>query len=153
MFFTARHAPYNIFFETLQLRWASHDLQMITAVESLFLNIVWGVPRPKPVTLQTCYLNIYCSSGKASSRSSNCPRLLLSGEDDSHTRHLGPAILHALEHLPCHVLDITTLFEVTGRAVEEAIIQVRLFILMVPHNAALKFHHLFSSLCTKCVYI
>ncbi|XP_046417466.1 ATPase family AAA domain-containing protein 2-like [Neodiprion fabricii] len=62
-------------------------------------------------------------TGRAMSRSSNCPRLLLTGLDDSHTRYLGPAILHALEHLPCHVLDITTLFEVTGRAAEEAIIQ------------------------------
>lgn len=44
--------------------------------------------------------------------------------DDSHTRHLGPALLHTLEHLPCHVLDVTTLFEETGRTAEEALIQV-----------------------------
>lgn len=46
------------------------------------------------------------------------------GDDDSHTRHLGPALLHSLEHLPCHLLDITTLFEETGKAAEEALIQV-----------------------------
>ncbi|XP_058809919.1 ATPase family AAA domain-containing protein 2-like [Phymastichus coffea] len=57
------------------------------------------------------------------SHSTNCPRLLLCGTDDCHTRHLGPAVLHALEHLPCHVLDVTTLYEETGRTVEEAIIQ------------------------------
>ncbi|KOC69789.1 ATPase family AAA domain-containing protein 2B [Habropoda laboriosa] len=60
---------------------------------------------------------------KAVSRSNSCPRILLCGDDDSHTRHLGPALLHTLEHLPCHVLDIMTLFEETGRAAEEAIIQ------------------------------
>lgn len=62
-------------------------------------------------------------TGKATSRSSSCSRILLCGEDSSHTRHLGPALLHTLEHLPCHILDVTTLFEETGRAVEEAIIQ------------------------------
>ncbi|CAK9810965.1 ATPase family AAA domain-containing protein 2 [Anthophora quadrimaculata] len=62
-------------------------------------------------------------SGRAVSRSNSCPRILLCGDDNSHTRHLGPALLHTLEHLPCHVLDIMTLFEETGRAAEEAIIQ------------------------------
>ncbi|KAK1116948.1 hypothetical protein K0M31_017101 [Melipona bicolor] len=61
--------------------------------------------------------------GRAVSRSNNCPRILLYGDDDSHTRHLGPALLHTLEHLPCHVLDVTTLFEETGRTAEEALIQ------------------------------
>lgn len=58
------------------------------------------------------------------SKSSGCPRIMLCGDDDSHTRHLGPALLHNLEHLPCHILDVTTLFEETGKAAEEAIIQV-----------------------------
>nr|XP_033327796.1 ATPase family AAA domain-containing protein 2-like isoform X1 [Megalopta genalis] len=62
-------------------------------------------------------------TGKALSKSTNCPRILLCGNDDSHTRHLGPALLHTLEHLPCHVLDVTTLFEETGKGAEEAIIQ------------------------------
>ncbi|TGZ56172.1 ATPase family AAA domain-containing protein 2 [Temnothorax longispinosus] len=61
-------------------------------------------------------------TGKATSKSSGCPRILLCG-DDAHTRHLGPALLHTLEHLPCHILDITTLFEETGKAAEEAMIQ------------------------------
>ncbi|XP_020281876.1 ATPase family AAA domain-containing protein 2-like isoform X2 [Pseudomyrmex gracilis] len=61
-------------------------------------------------------------TGKAASKSSGCPRILLCG-DDSHTRHLGPALLHTLEHLPCHVLDVTTLFEETGKVAEEAMIQ------------------------------
>ncbi|GAB1860605.1 ATPase family AAA domain-containing protein 2 [Camponotus japonicus] len=61
-------------------------------------------------------------TGKATSKSNGCPRILLCG-DDSHTRHLGPALLHTLEHLPCHILDVTTLFEETGKAAEEAIIQ------------------------------
>ncbi|KAG5330466.1 ATAD2 protein, partial [Acromyrmex heyeri] len=62
-------------------------------------------------------------TGKAMSKSNSCPRILLCGEDDSHTRHLGPALLHTLEHLPCHILDVTTLFEETGKAAEEAMIQ------------------------------
>ncbi|EFN90048.1 ATPase family AAA domain-containing protein 2B [Harpegnathos saltator] len=65
----------------------------------------------------------YRSTGKATSKSNGCPRILLCGNDDSHTRHLGPALLHTLEHLPCHVLDVTTLFEETGKAAEEAMIQ------------------------------
>ncbi|KAG7204579.1 hypothetical protein KM043_005000 [Ampulex compressa] len=62
-------------------------------------------------------------TGKATSRSASCPRMLLCGDDDSHTRHLGPALLYTLEHLPCHILDVTKLFEDTGRAAGEAIIQ------------------------------
>ncbi|XP_011867389.1 PREDICTED: ATPase family AAA domain-containing protein 2-like isoform X2 [Vollenhovia emeryi] len=62
-------------------------------------------------------------TGKATSKSSGCPRILLCGDDNSHTRHLGPALLHTLEHLPCHILDVTTLFEETGKAAEEIIIQ------------------------------
>jgi hypothetical protein len=58
----------------------------------------------------------------------NCPRILLCGIDDCHTRHIGPAILHTLEHLPCHILDVTTLFEETSRAAEETIIQVIIMI-------------------------
>lgn len=64
-----------------------------------------------------------CSTGKATVKSITCPRIILCGRDDSHTRHLGPALLHVLEHLPSHVLDVTTLFE-TGRTIEEIIIQV-----------------------------
>ncbi|KAL6257280.1 hypothetical protein P5V15_012208 [Pogonomyrmex californicus] len=62
-------------------------------------------------------------TGEAMSKSRDCPRILLCGDDDSHTRHLGPALLHNLEHLPCHILDVTTLFEETGKAAEEAMIQ------------------------------
>ncbi|XP_034943893.1 ATPase family AAA domain-containing protein 2-like [Chelonus insularis] len=57
------------------------------------------------------------------SKSKNSPRILLYGKDDCHTRHLAPALLHTFEHLPCHVLDVMTLFEETGRSVEETIIQ------------------------------
>jgi len=58
------------------------------------------------------------------SHSINGPRMLLYGTDDCHTRHLAPAVLHSLEHLPCHILDVTALFEDTGRAAEESIIKV-----------------------------
>ncbi|XP_008549575.1 ATPase family AAA domain-containing protein 2B isoform X2 [Microplitis demolitor] len=56
-------------------------------------------------------------------KSTHCPRLLLCGRDNCHTRHLGPALLHNIENLPCHLLDVVSLFEETGRTVQETIIQ------------------------------
>ena len=76
--------------------------------------------------------------------SSNCPRILLCGTDDCHTRHLGPAVLHTLEHLPCHTLDVTSLFEETLKAAEEAIIQVTCIIkkLIFPTIFTAKYYRL-----------
>lgn len=84
----------------------------------------WGLIVPVVPNSWKVFKDLCYSTGKAASRSASCPRILLCGDDDSHTRHLGPALLHTLEHLPCHMLDVTTLFEETGRAAEEAIIQV-----------------------------
>ncbi|XP_022910734.1 ATPase family AAA domain-containing protein 2-like isoform X2 [Onthophagus taurus] len=44
--------------------------------------------------------------------------------DHGQTNHLAPAILHSMEHINVHVLDITTLYQETGRSAEEACIQV-----------------------------
>ncbi|KAL2716539.1 ATPase family AAA domain-containing protein 2-like isoform X1 [Vespula squamosa] len=108
---------------------ASHRV-VIAPVKSLSIRIQ-PLLRNHLFTIQS-QLQILCPMGmltsddmigKANSRSTACPRILLCGEDDSHTRHLGPALLHELDHLPCHVLDVTTLFEETGRAAEETIIQ------------------------------
>lgn len=60
---------------------------------------------------------IQCRFGPPSHR----PRLLLAGEkDQGQTSHLGPAILHCLEHLPVHKLDLPTLHAVSSRSPEEA---------------------------------
>nr|CAD7400826.1 unnamed protein product [Timema cristinae] len=54
----------------------------------------------------------------------HCPRLLLTGSPlQGHTSHLAPAILHYLEHLPVHLLDVTTLHDGSTHSTEEACIQ------------------------------
>ena len=64
------------------------------------------------------------------SLSSHCPlthrpRLLLCGKHgQGQTVHLAPAILHALERVPVHVLDLPTLFAVSAKTPEEACAQV-----------------------------
>lgn len=56
---------------------------------------------------------------------SHRPRLLLCGmADQGQTSHLAPAILHHLEHLPVHRMDLPALFGVTARAPEEACAQI-----------------------------
>lgn len=54
------------------------------------------------------------------------PRLLLVGENSfqGQTGHLGPALLHKMEHIPVHTLDFGTLYEVSGRSCEEACVQI-----------------------------
>lgn len=54
------------------------------------------------------------------------PQLLLVGDSAAHgqTAHLGPALLHHMEHLPVHTLDLAKLFGVSGCTPEEACIQV-----------------------------
>ncbi|XP_047120172.1 ATPase family AAA domain-containing protein 2-like [Schistocerca piceifrons] len=54
------------------------------------------------------------------------PQLLLVGDSAAHgqTTHLGPALLHHMEHLPVHTLDLAKLFGVSGCTPEEACIQV-----------------------------
>jgi len=53
------------------------------------------------------------------------PRLLIKGRPQQGlTTYVGPAILHAFETLPCHKLDITTLFSNAARSPEEALFHV-----------------------------
>ncbi|XP_063226724.1 ATPase family AAA domain-containing protein 2-like isoform X2 [Bacillus rossius redtenbacheri] len=53
-------------------------------------------------------------------------RLLLAGSSPAQgqTLHLGPALLHRMEHVAVHRLDLATLYEVSGRGPEEACIQL-----------------------------
>ena len=56
------------------------------------------------------------------------PRLLLSGlSPQGQSNHLGPSIVHALEKIQTHKLDLAALFSVTTRAPEEACAQVSSF--------------------------
>lgn len=49
------------------------------------------------------------------------PRLLLSGgSDQGQTSHLAPAVIHHLEQLPVHTLDLTSLYAVNARTPEES---------------------------------
>lgn len=64
--------------------------------------------------------------GLAGGRSgSHRPRLLVCGRSGlGQTTHVAPAVLHLLEHLPLHRLDLPALHSVTARAPEEACAQV-----------------------------
>ncbi|RUS81519.1 hypothetical protein EGW08_010726 [Elysia chlorotica] len=49
------------------------------------------------------------------------PRLMLVGcEGQAQTTHLAPAVIHQMENLPCHVLDLPTLYAVTAKTPEES---------------------------------
>merc|ERR1719414_2206020 len=53
------------------------------------------------------------------------PRLLIKGNPQQGlTTYVGPAILHAFETLPCHKLDITSLFSNAARSPEEALFHI-----------------------------
>lgn len=56
---------------------------------------------------------------------SHRPRLLICGRGGlGQTTHMAPAVLHLLEHLPLHRMDLPSLHAVTARAPEEACAQV-----------------------------
>jgi len=47
--------------------------------------------------------------------------LLLSGNGDrGQTSHIAPAVIHHLEQLPVHVLDLSSFYAVDARTPEEA---------------------------------
>jgi hypothetical protein len=53
------------------------------------------------------------------------PRLLLTGQEGGgQTSHLAPALLHSMEHLSVHSLDLPALYGVAARTPEEACSQV-----------------------------
>ncbi|XP_032998854.1 ATPase family AAA domain-containing protein 2B isoform X5 [Lacerta agilis] len=53
------------------------------------------------------------------------PRLLLSGERDSgQTTHLAPALLHSLEKIAVHRLDLPALYSVSAKTPEESCAQI-----------------------------
>ncbi|XP_047735925.1 ATPase family AAA domain-containing protein 2 isoform X2 [Hyalella azteca] len=53
------------------------------------------------------------------------PRLLISGNgDQGQSSDLGPAIIHAMERVPAHVLDLASLYVNSSRTPEEAVTQI-----------------------------
>ena len=44
--------------------------------------------------------------------------------DQGQTSHIAPAILHHMEQLPVHTLDLPSLFAVSARSPEESCAQV-----------------------------
>ena len=65
----------------------------------------------KPVSLKNC--------------TTHRPKLILTGtRAQGQSTHLGPAIVHSLEKIPTHKLDLTVLYSVSARAPEEACAQV-----------------------------
>lgn len=69
------------------------------------------------------YLNFSSYSNKTPT--AHRPRMLLAGlPGQGQTTHLGPAILHHLEQLPVHVLDLPSLFAVSAKTPEESCAQI-----------------------------
>lgn len=53
------------------------------------------------------------------------PRFLIRGDTESgHTTHVAPALLHHLERLPVHTLDLPALYANSARQPEESCAQV-----------------------------
>jgi SpoVK/Ycf46/Vps4 family AAA+-type ATPase len=53
------------------------------------------------------------------------PRVLITGRPgQALSTYVGPAILHHLERLPCHILDLATLFSNSARTAEENLCRV-----------------------------
>ncbi|XP_041358072.1 ATPase family AAA domain-containing protein 2-like isoform X2 [Gigantopelta aegis] len=74
-------------------------------------------------SMQNSFLNF--SSYAYNKPSTYRPRLLISGMSGmGQTAHVGPAILHYLEQLPVHVLDLPTLYAISAKTPEESCAQV-----------------------------
>lgn len=65
------------------------------------------------------------SAGLSKLCTTHRPRLLLAGlRSQGQSTHLAPAVVHALEKIPVHKLDLTALYSTSARAPEEACAQV-----------------------------
>ena len=82
------------------------------------------------------------------------PRMLVCGvEGMGQVRHLGAALVHLLESLPCHTMDVASLHRMGTRTSEEACVQVscrlcRLFVYLF----VCVFVYLFACLCI-CLFV
>lgn len=88
-----------------------------------FVYVIFRGPTKWSLFLMPCMV---CCSGAHQHPSTHRPRLLLAGEPgQAQSTHLGPAVLHHLERLPAHVLDLPALFAATTTTPEESCAQVR----------------------------
>ena len=53
------------------------------------------------------------------------PRLLLAGEKGQGQSYIAPAVIHKLENLPVHVLDVPSLYCIDAKTPEESCANVR----------------------------
>ncbi|KAL3869832.1 hypothetical protein ACJMK2_042465 [Sinanodonta woodiana] len=75
--------------------------------------------KKNPDEPQGQFLSFSCYSYKRPT--SHRPRMLLAGiEGQGQTSHIGPAVLHHLEQLPVHVLDLPALYAVSAKTPEES---------------------------------
>ena len=78
---------------------------------------------PEPVQTEISFLNF--SGNSLATPGSYRPRLLVCGcEGMGQSTHVAPALLHSMEHLTVHCLDLPALYGVTSRTPEEACSQV-----------------------------
>lgn len=67
------------------------------------------------------FLNFISSSRQSTFR----PRMMLVGKaGQGQTTYIGPAVIHKMESLPVHVLDLPTLYAVTAKTPEESVANI-----------------------------
>uniref|UniRef100_A0A673ZGD5 ATPase family AAA domain-containing protein 2 n=1 Tax=Salmo trutta TaxID=8032 RepID=A0A673ZGD5_SALTR len=86
-------------------------------------NLPPGSPKTHPSTAHTPVLHFTISA--LHQPTSYRPRLLLAGPSGSgQSSHLAPAVLHHLDKLSVHLLDLPTLYSVSAKTPEESCAQV-----------------------------
>lgn len=69
----------------------------------------------------------YFAENTMTSKLVHRPRFLVCGKQGmGQSTHVSPAILHSMEHIPVHCLDLPALFGCASKTAEEACAQVRL---------------------------
>ena len=85
---------------------------------------------PEAIHNETSFLSF--SEGSLASPGTYRPRLLVSGcKGMGQSTHVAPALLHSMEHLTVHCLDLPALYGVTSRTPEEACSQVWFLLLQL----------------------
>ncbi len=76
------------------------------------------------------------ANGQTRGQSTYRPRFLIcGGQGMGQSTHIAPALLHAMEHMTVHCLDLPALYGVTSKTPEEACSQVQhCLFTMTPHT-------------------
>lgn len=94
-----------------------HLFTLVSVYLCMFRRSIWSNLKQK-FTFQNFILNFSYSYKRPTSHR---PRMLLAGEEgQGQTSHLGPAVLHHLEQLPVHVLDLPALYAISAKTPEES---------------------------------